>query len=54
MRYYTPELADLQFVLNYTELGISVLLQENLEKRLKGIKLINDQIKNYNMPIRDQ
>ena len=54
LRYYVPELADMQFVLNYSELGIAVLKQENLEKRLQGIKMINEQVKNYNMPIREQ
>jgi hypothetical protein len=54
LRYYTSELAELHFVLNYSELGIALMQQENLEKRIKGIKMVNDQVKQFNMPIREQ
>jgi hypothetical protein len=44
-RYYASELLDLHNNMQYCKLAVSVMKQDNLEKRIKGLKLLTDQLR---------
>ena len=41
-RYYAEELLDLHNNMQYCKLAVAVMKQDNLEKRIKGLKLLTD------------
>jgi len=50
-RQFTPEMGDLNAMTAYTNLGIALLKQENIEKRCLGIKMIKSQLNKHCMVV---
>jgi hypothetical protein len=49
LRYYVPEMFEYVAAKGFANLGVSLLLQENLEKRIQGVKMLGEVLEQRNM-----